>query len=366
MHRPAESEKRLLSVLIKHSELGQPWQQDTLGTEQKKLLCGWKQVRPSATYVVPSTPFVARRKRVVQGAQACVAQQSHSISVSTPSTPLVPPYMSGYLDEDYSYVYRGGLSSEVRQDGVSYPLYRHFPTQTKSTIELEPVIPYKHADPSTRTDISRIVSMQLKPEILVEHLLIENRLRTMSLGTIPSLEGVGVNTDQKAAQKSDSAPLLRKTTSQAMKKRRQKIQPPLEWCKLNAADSDGLPQIGRLREEQLRERLKQVPTQQNDTFPFKNFSYSQQGRTNEGLEYRHTLNPFQSHHFNSQSPINNTSKQIESALQQSVPVVEPIQERTAPINSYPSHKHLLELQTQPQPNTLTTLLKLWKNTPVRF
>ena len=362
MHRPAESEKRFLSVLLKHSELSHPWQEDTIGTYQKKQLCGWKQVRPSAAYVIPSTPSMTRRKRVVQGAQACAGQQSQN--VSAPSIPLVPPYMSGYLDEDYSYVYRGGLSSEARQDSASYPLYRHFPTQTKSTIELEPVLPYRHADPSTRTDISRIVSMQLKPEILVEHLLIENRLRTMSLGKIPSLEGVGVNGDQKAAQKSDSAPLLRKTTSQAAKKRRQKVQPHLEWCKLNTADSDSLPQIGRLK-EQYKERLTQAPTQQNDTFPFRNFSYSQQGRLHDGLQYRHTLNPFQSSKFNSQSSVNNASKQTESAIQQSVPAVEPILERTAPVNGYPGHKHFLETQTQP-PNTLTSLLKLWKNTPVRF
>ncbi len=71
-------------------------------------------------------------------------------------------------------------------------------------------------DPSTRTQLEQILALQLKPELLVEQLIIENRLRTMSLNAFPVLEGIGFEGkrgkvgrgDQKLPPKSFSTPSI--------------------------------------------------------------------------------------------------------------------------------------------------------------
>lgn len=355
MNEPSEREKRHLAVLLGSSKLSNVYQESSVCTERRKTFCGWKAIRPSAVYTVPPTPFATKKKKNVPEIEL-------SRHVTFDSTTTVAnkdfPYMNGHLDDEYSYVYGGGLRPE--ETASRYPsTYKYFPTQTRSTIELEPAVQYRCPDPSTQIDISRIVSMQLKPEVLVEQLLIENRLRTMSLAAIPTLnlEGVGVRSD-KSTQKSDSAPLLRKSTHQSVKKRRTKLQTPLEWCHLNTmgggVDTSSPPQLELRQEEQLQ-------AQPAVNFAFDNFSYSRQGRQN-GLNFRHRLNPdlnTKPNHYptaNKQLPERRPHPQ-----QQSVHVVEPMLDRTIPLNG--QHRGSLEPNA---PNTLTSLLKLWKNTPVRF
>ena len=363
MHQPAANEKQHLSVLLSSSKISTRWQESSIGVEQRKSFCGWKLVRPAAAYVVQQTPFVTRRKKVVPPDTESHASRHVTFDSTSTNKPADYPYMSnmtGHLNEDYSYVYREGFS-----DGNSvYPFYKHFPTQTRSTIELEPPVQYRCPDPSTQVDISRIVSMQLKPEVLVEQLLIENRLRTMSMAALPTLnlEGVGVSSD-KSAQKSDSAPLLRKSSYQNVKKKRRKLHAPLEWCILNAG-SDNSPQLGRLRDDQLKERLTYIQTQPTEDFPFNSFSYSHQSRNNS-LNFRHSLNPAvdtKAEHYSSTKGNSKPSEQKSSA-QQSVHVVEPTLDRL-PVHT-DRQKYQRGLLETKSPNTLTSLLKSWKNTSVR-
>ncbi len=321
-----------------------------MSAEQRKTFCsGWRPVRPAAAYVIPSTPFVNKKKKALTEVEPAVSSRHvtfHSAGTAKPTD--IPYYMNGGLDEDYCYTYRGGLSSVTHPAGS---LYKHFPTQTRSTIELEPVAQYRYPDPSTQIDISRIVSMQLKPEVLVEQLLIENRLRTMSMAALPTLnlEGIGVSAD-KSTKKSDSAPLLRKSSYQSVKKRRSKVQTPLEWCHLAADQSPQLDRGG--------EQVVQAQTPIN--FSFDNFSYSQQ---RDGLHFRHRLNPDP----NAKTSVYSTAsckpseRKANPQQQTTVHVVQPLLDRTLPV--YRQQRDALETNS---PHTLTSLLKLWKNTPVRF
>jgi len=96
------------------------------------------------------------------------------------------------------------------------------------------VSPYRSSqlDLSARSDLANIISMQLKPELLVEQLIIENRLRTTRLAAFPPLEGIKCDrngTNQKLPTKSHSTPTL---VPQHRKHRRRKPRAPLEWCEL--------------------------------------------------------------------------------------------------------------------------------------
>ncbi len=348
LHRPSEQEKKHLAVLISSSKLSGVHQEDSVCGERKKAFCGWTPVRPSAAYIVPSTPFATKKKKTAT-TETIEPTSNRHVTFDSTLTDNDFSYMNGHLNNDYSYAYNSGLTSDSATVAAHPPSFKYFPTQTRSTIELEPVVQYRYPDPSTQVDISRIVSMQLKPEVLVEQLLIENRLRTMSLAAMPmlNLEGVGVNSD-KSTKKSDSAPLLRKSTQQSIKKRRSKLQTPLEWCRLNTG-VDKSPQLEQKRANQVQPAAN---------FSFDNFSYSHQGRQN-GLNFRHRLNPDLSTRTNlNPSP----SKPVErkSSPQQSIHVVEPMLDRTLAGNG---HQGTLKTNS---PNTLTTLLKMWKNTPVRY
>ena len=184
---------------------------------------GWKAVRPCAEY--GCTPAERRRR-------------SHGPAV----TPLRKrgedereeyPYMSGHLDEEYSYVYSRERSSKPSSCPVR-PL--HPPMYHRQMVLPDPVMPYRAAqlDPPAHSELTNLVAMQLRPEILVERIVIENRLRTMSLAAFPVLEGIGCGRNsaakQTASSKSKSTPML---VPQHRKHQRRKPQFSLEWCPLS-------------------------------------------------------------------------------------------------------------------------------------
>lgn len=194
---------------------------------------GWEAVRPCAEYDFT----VAGRRRRPHG----VAASHLVIRERGEDWSAVYPYMSGQLDKDFSYVYTSGLSSKAHGDSAS-----HFnppqvppppPKYHAQPLPLDPVTPYRSSqlDPSTRSDLANIISMQLKPELLVEQLIIENRLRTMSLAAFPPLEGIKCDrngTNQKLPMKSHSTPTLVPQHRKHRKHRRRKPRAPLEWCEL--------------------------------------------------------------------------------------------------------------------------------------
>lgn len=202
---------------------------------------GWKAVRPCAEY--GCTPAERRRR-------------SHGVAV----TPLRKrgedereeyPYMSGHLDEEYSYVYSRKHSSKP-SSGPVHPL--HPPMYHRQTVLPDPVMPYRttQLDSPAHSELANLVAMQLRPEILVERIVIENRLRTMSLAAFPVLEGIGCGKNsaakQTASSKSKSTPML---VPQHRKHQRRKPQFSLEWCPLSKQPVVGdLPPVdsGRQRD----------------------------------------------------------------------------------------------------------------------
>ena len=382
MHQPSDQEKGILRMLLKSSDLNHHSLESTVSNEQnRRLLFGWKQVRPGAAYIIPQE--IRRKKHAYEyGAVIPIERRLQQVTIPQ-DCPLNKhsssqcPYMSGYIDDAYSYVYKEGLSSKSNGEGPPSPhsMYKRFHTQT--TAKLEPAILYRHPDPNTQLDIARIVAMQPKPELLVEQLLIENRLRMMSLAAFPNLnlEGVGVASDkgERLSNKSGSAPSLRVATQQHQrvqtqhkeKRRKRKVQVPLEWCSLNSG-SERSPQLRQLKEDQVRERLQQVHTP--EAFQFNNFSYAQQAKPNASPYSKPKLvNPqpnygsmqLQQPTFISES--RETANNASIPVQQSVPVVEPTLETNVLMNG--KGRHYTNLQ---QSSKLSSLLKLWKNTPVRF
>lgn len=175
--------------------------------------------------------------------------------------------MSGELDENYTYVYKGGLSSRaetMQRSGsaitcaagsVQNPF--HAQLQRKKhvqTVTFEPSLPsdasaHMQALANCRSELSRILSLQMKPELLVEHLIIENRLRAMSLAAFPVLESTDSHVRRNDRTYSHSTPALGslpnthvnyqsprhrqyhgKERHSRTKSLRHEAKPHLQWC----------------------------------------------------------------------------------------------------------------------------------------
>lgn len=173
--------------------------------------------------------------------------------------------MSGSLDENFSYVYAGGLSDRSSSEDDNKhkkekesPVHRlldplqHQESQSLSTLTLDPAIfVHRHAaaiqmNPRTRDEITRIVAMQLKPEIIAEQLVLENRLRNLELNAFPQLglrsdQPCGLNKEREYKMNIHTSPLRVRGVSQLSlshrkKKRRKqtnKSTTAFEWCPLS-------------------------------------------------------------------------------------------------------------------------------------
>ena len=169
--------------------------------------------------------------------------------------------MSGSLDENFSYVYAGGLSdrssSEDDKHQKDSPVHRlldplqNQESQSLSTLTLDPAIfVHRHAaaiqmNPRTRDEISRIVAMQLKPEVIAEQLVLENRLRNLELNAFPQLgmrsdQASGLNKEREYKINIHTSPLRVRGVSQlSLSHRKKKRRKPtnkstaaFEWCPL--------------------------------------------------------------------------------------------------------------------------------------
>ena len=169
--------------------------------------------------------------------------------------------MSGSLDENFSYVYAGGLSdrssSEDDKNKKDSPVHRlldplqHQESQSLSTLTLDPAIfVRRHAaaiqmNPRTREEITRIVAMQLKPEVIAEQLVLENRLRNLELNAFPQLgmrsdQPCGLNKEREYKINIHTSPLRVRGVSQlSLSHRKKKRRKPtnksttaFEWCPL--------------------------------------------------------------------------------------------------------------------------------------
>ena len=216
-------------------------------------ITGWECIKPNATYNYASFQNSKKTRRHQSSRSKYLV---HSI-VEESERP--ENYMTGELDEFFSYTYPKEFSKDAQVNitnhaSPSSSLQR--PTQLlqyPQPVYLDPVLPYRFAnqmDTKARNDLARIISMQLKPEVLIEQIIIENRLRAMSEGNFKYLNLEGVGVDPKAihdldkgarvtAGKSQSTPTLAHLQSphqlqQLHPHRKTKRRKPLEWCTLNS------------------------------------------------------------------------------------------------------------------------------------
>ena len=259
----------------------------------EEMCCGWKPVRPSATYDLRKPTNNKRRK----AAATLTAANTLSVNVKNDKS----PYMSGDLDEKYSYVYDGGLSSRAEGSGPhGSSLDAHFSSRPRNhvqTVTLEPSAANEasvQALAHCRDELSRILALQLKPELLVEQLIIENRLRTMSLAAFPICGGPPSRRSERTY--SQSTPSLlpnthvnyqpprhsvrgrrERATRHRTAARREAKQPQLQWCdSMLSHKSRGVNQTARLGEVWSRWPPPELSHQQSPLH-----------RRNQASTYRH-------------------------------------------------------------------------------
>lgn len=241
----------------------------------------WENVRPSAVYDLTNIHLLntnSPRRRIKRHSSNQYALARGAVSLPSLRTKVAPShkefsesYMSGYLDENFTYVYPGGLS---KKSGATeeHKLHKESPTHhcntepmqkqrsqsiSTHTLTLDSVFAGRlHAaqmDSRTRNEISKIVAMQLRSDVLAEQLFVENRLRNLDLNTFPLLGmgnsgGCGVNSLESARGKSlsiSAPPLInsvshiqaqRQQSHKKREKRRRKQQEskaPLDWCPIS-------------------------------------------------------------------------------------------------------------------------------------
>ena len=271
--RREEDVERIRLLLTEERKLWSRPSTELVSDRVEEMCYGWKPVRPSATYNLRKPATNIRRK----AAAATLNAASSTLSVNSKYDKSLEKrsYMSGELDENYSYVYRGGLSSRTTDEAGA--VYResqrsildfHFsspPRRHVQTVTLEPSAAHEasvHALAHCRDELSRILALQLKPELLVEQLIIENRLRTMSLAAFPVLEAGGSSPSPKRSGRaySHSTPSLGTLPNTHVDYRRQKHkrasrhrtaaarrkakEPYLQWCDSLSSHrnhTDGVP-----------------------------------------------------------------------------------------------------------------------------
>ena len=280
MHQWTKREQRALKLLVSSSP--QPYDNrlsDVAANTAVENTCGWTNTRPCPVYNVCTTTVRKRNSKqshpVLVGGGGGLAnhlgvKNKHTTGGAEQS------YMSGTLTEDFRYLYKGGVSSRGQGESLhevqsSSSLPAHPPSYHKHTLalDLQPLIAYRSSqmDARERSQLANVVAMQMKPELLIEQLIIENRLKTMSLSTFPVLEMNGKKSSQcPAAAMSKSSPAL--DQQQPVRKSKRKRRPKLEWCTVdstkqppfgaNTSDLTPLLGVGRIGpERQLRASIQQ-------------------------------------------------------------------------------------------------------------
>ena len=206
----------ITQLIAEDRKLWNPLLLERVSDNAEETSCGWKLVRPSAIYDITKTH--TKRKKIAAALDTTNSSNTLYQHSKDERNLEKRQYMSGELDENYSYVYKGGLSdradtSTLQQTSVSaHHLSR--PRKHVQTVMLQPSHTTEasaHALASCRAELSRIVSLQLKPELLVEQLIIENRLRAMSLSAFPSLDSIDSRFGRGERTYSHSTPSLPNT-----------------------------------------------------------------------------------------------------------------------------------------------------------
>ncbi len=260
--KEAQAMKQLLAL----SE--QPYKRVLVGMEWLDV-SGWRKVRPRALYDLTATPPGHSRRRILArggGIGICSNRTRSYLNPVTSRHIDTSSYMSGSLDENFNYTYRVPANLSNSSNGSLGPLPPTPPSTAQqqqhrsllSTMYLDPATAYHttaHMDIDSRLVLARIVAMQLKPELFVEQLLIESRLRSMNIENLQQLNLEGVGVDPKSIHQLDKGAWLRAVKSKStstlgtlqtnthrkLQRRKNMFRhPALDWCTLNPATEDVL------------------------------------------------------------------------------------------------------------------------------
>ena len=252
----------------------------------------WENVRPSALYDLTNLHTAnSQRRRTKRNSGNQYPLARGAVSLPNLRTTKVAPspkefsesYMSGYLDENFSYIHPGGLSErsgaiEEHKLHKESPMHHYNAKPSKQrhtsqsisthTLTLDSVFASRlyaaQMDSRTRSEISKIVAMQLRSDVLAEQLFVESRLRSLDLNAFPLLGmgntsgGQGVNNSLESARGkslSISAPPMNNSAShnniqaqrqqqshkkQEKRQRKQqesKFPPPLDWYPISVEET---------------------------------------------------------------------------------------------------------------------------------
>ena len=233
-----------------------PGPPQTSSSKGALALTGWENVKPNAVYdltAASNSQEPRRRKRhftnqallrdVVSMPNLCTKRPGDS------ETQKWSTYMSGELDEEFSYVYTGGLSERSCKTNPNEHIKKSSPhghdpqraSVSTCNLALDPASLFNsrlYIEPAPRTQygqISKMFAMQLKPELLAQQLLVEKRLQNSD----PNIHPADLQKDVRSGKvKSDTehtdaaASLVHsKSTNlqQTRKLRRQRRPQPKMW-----------------------------------------------------------------------------------------------------------------------------------------
>lgn len=215
-----------------------------------EIACGWKLARGCPEYnCIPKT----KTRKPCKDMSSSPSKQLLCRSSSTAVIDSSSNKMGGRLTENLDYVYCGGLSSRVR--GIESPVIPPFTHHQRQSLNhsLNSILEYRsEAMPeATRRDLSRLVQLQMTPDITYEQMIIEQRLRSMDLNML-SITGFNKHNKHKQPSLCTVQPIkpvvmhvqsiseppithpnnihVKQSTSNKSRKRRRLR--PVKWCTL--------------------------------------------------------------------------------------------------------------------------------------
>jgi hypothetical protein len=166
-------------------------------------ITGWEKVRPSAVYDLwPAITYQEPRRRKRQSNDQALLRDVVSMpnlctKADSRSETQKWSYMSGQLDEDFSYVYTGGLSERCCKANAEAEYKKSSHDSQKTSVStcnlvLDPASLFSsrhhaYVEPAL-TQYDEISKIQLKPKLLAQQLRVENRLRNIDLNAHPDLQ----------------------------------------------------------------------------------------------------------------------------------------------------------------------------------
>ena len=223
----------------------------------RKAISGWENVRPHAVYDLSAAssheePRMRRKRHFTDQALLRDVVSMPNLCTKPYSGTQKWQYMSGHLDEDFSYVYTGGLSersdkanTKAENKKLSHDSQRTSVSTCNLTLDPASLFSSRqsaYVEPRTQYgEISKMFAMQLKPKLLAQQLLIEKRLRKVDLNARPDLQKDNVRSGREKSdtEGNDAASLAHAKSShlqQTRKLRRQRQPKPKMWHPLPAND----------------------------------------------------------------------------------------------------------------------------------